>query len=403
MFRVRNEQMAVLAKHFTARNLVARFAGQGLQARWVENTDEVLVKDPRGNVARLKLDDRGRVAQLTTPLGFRYGFDYDAGHRLAGVTAPGGLRTSAEYDEKGLLKSVSHGRDQRWLFGWDDWGNLSQVTLPDKTTLRTTCTGPKRPSEYVDGAGQAVRFERNEIGALVGIVEATGARTRYEYGPWDRPSRITRPDGTHEDVLRDAKGRLVSAGVNGQPWFKAAYDDGGRVREIRYADGHFVAFTYDGAGKVTEARNPDAVVKLEYDGEGRLVREEQGGQVVRYGYDAAGLLTTLTTPTGEELKFVYDEDARLVGVEDWDKRTHTIHYGNAGQTVRHSFPNGVSTETRFLDTKLPGEIRTTGPRLGPQPLSLRFTYTLNDQVRTLDDTEAGPRRFSYFYCARSFS
>jgi RHS repeat-associated protein len=395
MFTLRKEQIAVLAKHFNRGRLAARLAEKGFETAEGEGPGELLVRDARGKQARLSLDDRGHLTQVVGPLGLRHVFAYDGRGRLTAVTLPNGLQTTVTYDGKGRPTAVTRGQDRRWLFEWDDFGNVSTLTLPDQTTLWRTAVGPKTLSRVVNGAGEAVELQRGENGLLLGLVEATGARSRFEYGKWDRPDRTVRADGSAEEVTRDDAGRIVAATAGGRPWFKVEYSGGGRMAAIRYTDGHFVEFTYNGAGLVTEARNPHSVVKLKYDGRQRLVEEDQAGQVVRYRYDAAGLLVGLTTPAGDEVRFAYDDEARLVGVEDWDGQKHVIDYEGAGQVVRHLFPNGVTTVVRLLPTGRPGEIRTGDPRAGSAALVTRFEHTLTDQVQVVADSEGGTRRYSY--------
>ena len=403
MFTIRAQQMAELSRDFTGRQVAASLSGKGFETGPGAATGEVLIKDRREKQSRILVDDHGRIAEYITPLGFRYRFAYDARNLLTGVTHPSGLRVEATYNDQGLLSSVTRNGNQRWDFEWDHGANLSLLRLPDQTEIRTDYFGPRKLSQRVDQLGHSVRVERSETGAVIGLTEATGARTRYEYGDWDQPDRIIRAGDGVEEIARDSAGRITGATVDGDPWFRTEYDETGRLTAIIYADGHFVRFAYNDAGLLTEARNPNSVVKLEYDDQNRLVQEEQDGQVVRYGYDGGGLLTTMTTPAGDEIRYAYDDDARLIGVEDWDGRAHTIRYEGSVLAIRHQFPNQVTTDTRLLPTGLPAEIRTMAARPSGAPLTLRYEYTATDQIGLCVDSEAGPRRYRYDAAGRVLS
>jgi RHS repeat-associated protein len=188
-------------------------------------------------------------------------------------------------------------------------------------------------------------------------------------------------------------GRLTAGSVNGKLWAQISYNGEGRIQEIQYDDGHFVAFAYDEAGNVVEARNPTGVVTREYDENKRLVSEGQPGGVVKFGYDATGLLSSLTTPKGETLGFSYDADARLVRVADWKGGVHKFSYETTRRSIKHRLPNQVTTDTLLTERGFPAEIITKLP--GLQSLSLKYERNSNDQVTSAADSEAGLKKFSY--------
>ncbi|HEX8200655.1 MAG TPA: RHS repeat-associated core domain-containing protein [Isosphaeraceae bacterium] len=394
MFKIRREQLAVLARDYTGRNLAEQIRARGFAAAWIEQDHEVRVRDARGSTSRLGIDDQGRVDRHTTPAGRVYRYEYTADHQLAGVTDPSGLREALEYDD-GLPVAYSRSPGRRWTFGWGPGRNLTRVAGPDRAEIVMTHAGPGAIATYTDRMGHGARFERDKSGRIVALADFAGNRATFAYGAWDRPDRITRADGSTEAIARDPSGRMARVDLNGRPWAQFEYDAAGRVAAVRYADGHFVELDYDADGRVTEARNPSVVVRLAYDGNGRLVREDQGGQVVRYEYDAAGLLTALTTPEGQSLRFAYDEDARLTEAIDWVGGGHAFAPGDDGRSARHEFPNGLVTETRLAIEGDSTEIRTTGPRLGERALALRLEYNVNGQVARLIDREGGTRTFTY--------
>jgi RHS repeat-associated protein len=396
MLKIRKEQMAVLAKAYTSSNLAAELAAQGNEVARDDAQGELFVKDVRGHTTRLALDERGRLKKHTTPLGREYLFDYDSQHRLTDLTFPNGLHTRRDYNAQGTLASLLKGTNQRWSFEWDEWSNLSKITYPDGPSAEITYTGRDNPVSYTDRAGTQTRFEQDASGKLIAIVDPRGNRTAFEYHKWDRPERITRADGSLEEMARNTPGRISEAKLNGKPLAKIDYDGSGRLAEIQYADGHFVAFVYNESGEVIEARNPAIVVKRSFDDKNRLIEEEQGEHKVKYAYDAAGLLTSLTTPDGDVLKFTYDGDARLIEVQDWQQGIHRFKYDESVRSVQQRLPNGLVTETLLSHGGLPNEINTSNSSgTIKQLFALHYKYDLNDRVAQLTDSETGRRQFFY--------
>ncbi len=262
--------------------------------------------------------------------------------------------------------------------------------------LHCTAThqGARQLASTARGAQPPIRIERSAQGLPTTLVEATGARTNFEYGTWGQPDRTTRADGNFEEVVRSGTGKTIRASVNGEPWYEAEYDDQQRLSAIRYADGHFVELKYNDAGQVVEARTPASFVALTYDEEGRLLTEQQDDLVVCYAYDAAGLPVRITAPTGDRVEFDYDDDARLSGVRDWKGAFHEISYDLEGKRVSHRFPNGIVTHRYLLPNTLPREITTLSPD-GAARMRLRLSYTPNDQVYGCKDSEIGVRHHRY--------
>ena len=199
MFTIRTEQIAVLAKHYTGQQLVSEFALRGTQATWDEAVGTVVVSDPKGHASRLTLDDQGRIAQGTTPLGRTYRFAYESQYGLVNVTRPSGLTLTWDHDPLGSGSAYRVSANHRWTVEPDGWGNPAKVVFPDQTSWQMTANGPGRYTSYTDRAGQTTRLERDAGGRLEAIVDPKGNRTSFHYQEWDRPSRITRADGSCED------------------------------------------------------------------------------------------------------------------------------------------------------------------------------------------------------------
>ena len=396
MFRLREEQIAVLSKDLGAANVIAVAETQGHEAIWHPETNQVLATDAKGNVSRIAIDDRGCVVAHTTPLGRTFRFDYDRNSQLSAIVTPAELRVLLTYDERGLVEKIATSRDCSLSFSWDERGSLIRGVLPDGSTVQMAYDELAQLRSYTDRAGRTAFLNWDGRSRLTAITDFNGHLTSYEYGHWDRPRKIVRPNGAWEEIVRNQTGRPTAVKVNGEPWADIESDAEARVTKIVYADGHFVALAYDHTGKVIEARNPTITVKRQYDDQGRLIREDQGGEIVTYQYDATGLLKTLTAPQAQPIHFTYDADARLIKVEDWNGDIHRFVYEQGDRAVEHLMPNGMNTRTAISSMGSLLEVHTR-PALDADAaaLSLRFGWDGTGKLVQLDDTETGIQTFTY--------
>ncbi|MBK8209064.1 MAG: RHS domain-containing protein [Rhodospirillales bacterium] len=397
MITVPDEQLAALARNYSFERIRESLGAAGYTVSGSPYAGRVLVTDRNGNTSCLGLDGHGRLALFSTPLSQTYAWEYDEHNRVTSFRLPFGHELRFSYDERDRPSSCWCDGERRWRFEWDDNARLLSCVYPDNCIERSTHHPSGGLADFVDRAGGRTVFERDERGTVVALVDPNGRRTTYEYAGWDRPARIVRPDGSTEEVERDKRGRVRTARINGALWAHVEYDDRDQISRIDYGDGHFVAFTYDAAGRVTEARNPSTVVRREYDAKGRLLAEDQGDDRVTYTYDDCGLLTQIATPDGASVGFHYDADGRVVQIDDLAAQTHTFAYrpSENGQRVRHRYPNGIVAETALRPDGRP--LKKTAAFAGASPWShaVRFTYDVNNRLTDVDDTAVGAKCYEY--------
>jgi len=396
MLRLREEQIGVLTKELAARNLIASIRTQGLEATWHPEVNQVVARDGKGNPSKLTLDHRGCVIAHTTPLGRTFNFTYDVNSRLSSIATPADLTVSLTYDDRGLVEHVATSAGRSLLLSWDERGSLTKGVLPDGSSVRMSYDERARLRSYTDRAGRTAVLDWDSRDRLTSITDFGGHRTSYDYGRWDRPRKIVHPDGTWDEIIRNESGRPTALIVNGNLWAAIESDSDARVTKLSYADGHYVALTYDQAGKVIEARNPTITVKRQYDDGGRLVREDQGGEVVTYEYDARGLLKTLTSPNAPPIHFDYDADARLVKVVDWNGEPQEFLYEPSDRVVHQVMPNGRKTTTEMSRMGSLVEVdNRSAVRADGSAVSLRFSWDDTGKLVQLDDSETGIQTFAY--------
>lgn len=398
MFKVRKEQMNELDKSGGVRNLVvSNIRSTGVSAEPDENSKDVLVTDAKGQTARLGFDNKGNVSTFTTPLGRQHRFENNANGQHIAATNPAGLRSEMNYNDQGLMTRMSIGSRVNYSLDYDTQNNLTRVVYPDSTFIQMAYSGPRELRTFTNRLGQTEIYEHDDVGNLTSITDSNGNTTRFEYSDWGGPDRVIYADGSFETYEYYPNDLLQRLTANGKPWSELSYDDDENITGVSYADGQWLAFTYNAAGQITEARNRDITIKYEYDTKGRLISEDQGGFTIKYSYDAIDQLAELTLPSGDVLGFSFDADGNIGQIKDWQNREYNFRYDGAGRLSECQFPSVVSTRMRYSQLGLPVEISslsTAGTSSSPI-FSQRYEYDINDRVTVLEDSQFGKKQFRY--------
>jgi RHS repeat-associated protein len=394
VFRIRKEQMAVLAREVVGRQFAANLSERGFKVVREDTTCDLRITDDLGHTTRLTLDDRGHPQRLTTPLGRKFELTLDRHRRLTHFTDAHGLPVKFVYDSAHRPISVSRGWPEPHKLAYDQSGNLAEVQYPNGTVTRLAYSGHGMLQRFTDRVGATEQYEHDGLKRLTAIVDPNGNRTKFACGEWLSPDRVTYADGTFESFDYDPAGRLQAVSINGSPCLHYEHNNAGRVERLRCPDGPDVLFEYEASGNLRKATNGAHTVEYVYDGQGRRSKEIQDGEAVAYEYDAMSQLTGITLPTGERITYRYDADGRLQEIEDWDGRKHQLQYLDQGRVVEHTYPNGVITRTRFAPQGRPAEITTRSPRAGTV-LSRQYQYNSEELLVRCVDSQQGERRYLY--------
>jgi len=336
---------------------------------------------PDGNTWRQEHDERGNRTEVTDPDGSVTRFGYDEAGHLASVTSPDGSVTRVVSDTAGMPAEVTAPDGTRTRYERDDRGQVTRVTLPDGnvTSLYWTPEGQLASRTLPDGKTESFGWDAE--GNLSRYVNAVGAVTSYEHGPFDSVTAELSPDGTRTEFGYDHALRLAEVRYGGLAWrydydlagqlaaetdyngttTTYAYDAAGQlIRQVNavgqeIAFGHDVlgnmtervvggmraSFAYDAAGNLLRTQNPDADVRLERDVLGRVISETCNGRSVGISYDSAGRVAGRVTPSGLATAWEFDTAGRPVAVTAAGRRLR-FGYDTADQETLRDLPGGLS-------------------------------------------------------------
>jgi RHS repeat-associated protein len=250
--------------------------------------------DPAGGVTVYTRDGLGEVASLTTPAGNAWSFTYDAKGLKLTQTYPWGGTQTREIDALGRITKLTDPTGDFGTFTYDAAGRLLTTTLSaGDLELRT-----------YDGAGQLVTVTDN------------GDTTVLAYGSDALIDRVDHPDGSFVEYAYDAAGRIASIRTPGGTT-TYVYDSSGRLASADDSALGITTYTYDLAGRVAQMTLPDGsdtVVTRDVRGAITAIDTTVGPTVLRdttYSYDAAGKLTN-ATEIGRTVDYQYDPAGRVV-------------------------------------------------------------------------------------------
>jgi len=420
------------------------------------NGDQASVTDALGRrtlqeydgLKRLKrvIQDAGGIAAVSR-------FSYDALDNLSMVTDPKGLDTTYRHNGLGDLSGMMSPDTGETVFSVDAAGNrtlrtdargvtahyqydalnrLSSVSYPDSSqsvhytydVAPDACEADERFAKgrlaRVMHAGGGTEYCFDHLGQVTRKVQAVNgvsSTLRYAYTQGGHLARITYPDGSVVDYVRNAMGRIAEIGLMrpGQgrevvvtsviyapfgPPIRWAYGNGRTLerpidqnyRPLAVHDGQpdglSLGFEYDSVGSLVKLKNGDGVETLAsygYDALGRLTQTRDGATstpIETYAYDATGNRLSLTTSAGIQLYQYPATSHRLIGVNG-----EARHLDAAGNTLTiGSRAFAYNDANRMNEVKQSGAVVETylynhrGERIQRSPAGGEPQFTVYDEA-----------------------
>ncbi len=393
--------------------------GQVQTQRQMDSTTQHRTLDTRGLTTTINYDTHYRPLQTIQPDGSKEAWQYDSQGRLVRYTNLEGTVTTWRYDVKGSLlqaiDALGKPEQRSHLYTYDQWGNTlsyrrgsgdgqgadavtetyvydnwgNQVETADATgnVNRYAYNSKGQPTTLTNALGNSWSRSYDKLGRLTAVQNPLGNTEQYQYNSANRVTRETRADGEIWQSTYDSSGLLNTQLINpyGQTW-----------QQFR-----------DGFGRVTSASTPSGLqVKALYDSIGRVTQTtDSAGNVTQYKYGAngapdAGLLIAVEYPT-YQMSYRYDQRGGLTevaqllgkpsGAPAGNLVSHTWHfvYNTLGQ--RSSATNPAGHTTLFTYDALGRLIKTTDSLNN----STVQTWDAHDRLLTVTDANGNTHRFDY--------
>lgn len=274
------------------------------------------IVDPAGGQTRVVAEASG-TTNVTLPSGVQIRSIHTPDPRF-GMQAP--LASQVTYSAGGKTMTTEHKRT---------------VTLADSSDIFSV----QSVTDTVTVNGRAWTMTTDVSSRQLTTRSPLGRQLSASFDADERPTSITLPGLAAISFVRDAQGRLRSAGA-GSRTVSFDYDGLDRLVKVTDVAGRSVRLAYDDTGRLaTQTLSDGRVVRLGYDAHGNLTsvtppgrpRHEftlnavdlpetytapsVGGEATtHYRYDADGALIGITRPDGAALTFGYDSGGRLQSV-----------------------------------------------------------------------------------------
>ncbi len=306
------------------------------------------------------------AADVEDPVNTYTGSFWESRVDLPATASVFGLDWERHYDSGGVAGNPA------WGFTFservDDVGSgVVELTERSSRVVRFDPDGSggfERPLEFdgrmsVDGSGWRLDFPDGSHKKF----DSTGAMT--EHGSWDGqtvtatwtsgrlsalsssvgPSLALSYTGTQLDSVIASDGRSVSYG----------YDTNGFLSTATLPGSVVWTYVNDAAGQVEEVHDPTGVVVVDntYDIIGRVESQNTApGATTTFGYQGDDVFVT-DVGSGEVTTFTYDDDGRVVSVEDSNQETVLRQYDSfdylSSTTTRGWWCDDDLAELRWVD------------------------------------------------------
>jgi YD repeat-containing protein len=340
---------------------------------------------PFGHTVSFAYDWAGRLSQMTTPDGNRYGYTY-SGSNLVSVVYPGGAVRGYLYENSlfpHALTGITDENGNRFAtYAYDAQGRAISTEHAggvEKTTIVYNADGSSGvtdPRGNAHGYQFTTQFDLVKPIAVSGTPVPTVGAKAISYDPRGFVASRTDFRNVVTNYTHDARGlETVRTEAVGTPlartltttWHASFHlptrmTEPNRVRTFGYdAKGNLTQktvtagalsrtwfYSYNANGQVTQVNGPrtdvNDITKYAYDAKGNLSSLTDAlNHVTRISaYDANGRPLTIVDPNGLTTALAYDARGRLIS-RSVGGETTTYGYDAVGQLLRVTQPDGSYT------------------------------------------------------------
>ncbi len=287
------------------------------------------------------LGKRGNIATITNALGQVTNITaYNAHGQPLTIVDPNGLTTTLAYDPRLRLTSRSVGGELT-SYTYDGVGQLTQVTLPDGSSLTYSYDAAHRLTAIGDNLGNKIAYTLdamgnrtqeqvldpanalaqtrsrvfNNLNRLARELGAQNQTTQYAYDNQGNVTSVTDPLNHVTANAYDALNRLIRVTDPNLGQSQYGYNGIDQLVSVTDPRNLTTSYNYDGLANLNQQSSPDTgATQNIYDSAGNLLTQTDAkGQVTRYAYDALNRVTSISFADGSKQSYGYDQGANGIG------------------------------------------------------------------------------------------
>jgi len=220
-----------------------------------------VLDDGSSQIYRYEYNTVGKVTKVTDPLGRVTTNTYSTNlidllevRQVVGSTTE--LLSSFTYNSQHLPLTSVDAAGQTNFFGYNSYGQLTATT----NALNQTVTMFYDTNGYltnITGAlpGATTSFTYDGYGRVRTVTDSEGFTVTTDYDAADRPTKVTYPDGTYEQIVYDALDPVLTKDRRGH-WTKKYYDSLRRLTDVEDALGRLTHFEWCNCGTLESIIDP---------------------------------------------------------------------------------------------------------------------------------------------------
>lgn len=298
----------------------------GTNSSYLHTTGSVYTDTSRTGILTTNVYDQNFRKGSTTVGSATTTFDYDSVGNLIWVTDPLIHKTHNSYDNRNRKTSATeaYGTNVAATTVWhyDGASNINRVDRPDGTQETKGIDALNRVVWTVEPQSATVSlptwFGYNPSGTTQWVKDGNSNVTTFDYDFSDQRTKMTYQGGSSQSWAYDNAHNLKNrTAVHGEIQ-SYTYDNRNRKTGMNWSNGvDSATYSYDDAGRLTSASNPNSAVTRAYDAAGWMYWERQnttglGVKDVRYEYDADGKQTRMSVDgAAHDYTFGYDTMGRF--------------------------------------------------------------------------------------------
>ncbi|MBI4600648.1 MAG: RHS repeat protein [Planctomycetes bacterium] len=363
-------------------------------------TGRVTVTGPDGDSTTYGHDQSFALSLVRSKLGSAMDVTYDPSHPTLPSAIVDALGRSMwfKYDANGNVTRLIDALGQLAELDWDGRNNLVRMTqfrVPGETlreTLYRFDAAGNLLLEETNPAGETTRYEYFPDGQVRASYDALGGVTSYAYDSQGNVASVRDPEGGEWLYTRDAAGRILTVRDADAKLTGYHHDPNDAVVRIADHDGHSTEIELDRNDNVAALSylrgGARESFRYRYDEQDRLIGvDDPAGTTTSFSYTDGGLLRSRTDGNGATTMFSHDEDQRLVKV-DYPDGAATFTWDAAGQLLTAANENGT---IRWSYDEL-GRVAACTSAFG---LTVSYSYFPHGGLREVTYPGGGTVRFEH--------
>ena len=369
-------------------------------------------------------DGAHRLIRITDTLGNKIDYTLDnIGNRISETsTDPQGALVKAhtrQYDALNrLFKDIGGANPltQITTLGYDANGNPTSTTDALARVTTQSYDALNRLTQVIDpfnGAAKPTKYTYNAQDQLTQVTDPKGLATAYTYNGLGELLTQASPDTGITSFTYDAAGNLKTKTDARNITATYSYDELNRVISISYpATGsdaaETVTYSYDtcsnGIGRLCTLSDKTGTTSYTYDLYGRISAKSQTvgslTQTMSYAYNSAGQLASITTPSGKNVTYTYQNNQPVAvavnGRAILDQGVYQPFGPISGWRWGNSTPAAPNFHVRVYDKDYRAS-SVTSDRVGAGNLTRNYTWSDVSTLSALTDPASAVNSFTYGY------